>query len=269
MNAEISMPDAMIASADDLDLSVVLPCHNEEPCLESVISEIDTVLSTLNVTSEIVVVNDASEDGTLSVLRELVPFFPRLRHASHRVRCGQSAALVTAIHLARGASIVTLDGDGQNDPGDIPRLLEALRHADLVCGVRLERQDTWVRRASSRIGNAFRNAVTGDHIRDSGCAMRAARREMLSEVPVFDGLHRFLPTLMRLQGARVIEIGVNHRARVGGTSKYGVRNRLFRGIADCLAILWWRRRAVLVDRISLWEPTVPALAPSDGSKLAS
>jgi len=163
-----------------------------------------------------------------------------LRHAG---RCGQSAALATGLRAARGAVVLTLDADGQNDPADLPRLIEALAGgADAACGVRARRHDTWVRRASSRIGNGFRDVVTGVRVRDAGCALRALRRECLAELPVFDGLHRFIPTLLRLQGFHVVQVPVGHRPRRAGVSKYGIGNRLLRGIVDCLAMRWFARR---------------------------
>ncbi|CAB1055654.1 Glycosyl transferase, group 2 family [Olavius sp. associated proteobacterium Delta 1] len=148
------------------------------------------------------------------------------------------------------AWVVTMDADQQNDPADIPTLLEASKEADAVCGIRQNRQDDWVRRISSRIANGFRNWVTQDDIADAGCTFRAVRRVALGEIPVFKGMHRFLPTLLRLQGFKVIEIPVNHRPRTRGESKYGVRNRLFRGLIDCFAILWFRKRCFPANRFS-------------------
>jgi hypothetical protein len=141
-----------------------------------------------------------------------------------------------------------MDADQQNDPADIPALLAAPKDADAVCGIRRQREDDWVKRISSRVANGFRNRVTKDTISDAGCTFRALRREALREIPVFNGMHRFLPTLMRLQGFTVVEIGVNHRPRTLGESKYGVGNRMFRGLVDCFAILWWRKRCLPTKR---------------------
>jgi hypothetical protein len=143
-----------------------------------------------------------------------------------------------------------MDADGQNDPSDIPRLLAGLARADAVCGIRRHRQDAWVKRVSSRIANRFRNAITREHITDAGCAYRALRRSVLTEIPVFNGMHRFLPTLLRMQGYHVIELDVNHRPRHAGVSKYGVNNRLWRGLVDCIAIRWLQSRAVPGHRVT-------------------
>jgi hypothetical protein len=141
-----------------------------------------------------------------------------------------------------------MDADQQNDPADIPALMEASKNADAVCGVRKQREDDWVKRISSKIANGFRNRVTKDVIADAGCTFRILRREALREIPVFNGMHRFLPTLLRLQGFTVAEIAVNHRPRTRGESKYGIGNRMFRGLVDCFAILWWRKRCFPAKR---------------------
>jgi glycosyltransferase involved in cell wall biosynthesis len=151
--------------------------------------------------------------------------------------------------VAKGEIVITMDADLQNDPADIPTLLEALTpEVDCVCGIRRTREDDFVKRISSRIANGFRNWITGDNIQDAGCTYRALRRNILGEMVVFNGMHRFIPTILRAQGCRVVEIKVNHRPRTKGVSKYGVGNRLWRGILDCLAIRWYRRRALAYGR---------------------
>jgi dolichol-phosphate mannosyltransferase len=146
--------------------------------------------------------------------------------------------------------VVTLDADGQNDPADIPALLAALRPGvDCVTGVRTQRQDSFVKRVSSRVANAYRNWITGDRVTDAGCTFRAVRRAALREVPVFNGLHRFLPTILRRQGFTVAELPVNHRPRTRGVSKYGVGNRLWRGLRDCFAMRWYAARVIPADRL--------------------
>ena len=231
-------------AAGGLELSVVLPCFNEAESLEALTVELDAVLEQLGAASEILYINDASTDDTLGVLQSLQQRYARVRILNHRVRAGQSAGQASGFRCARGTYVVTMDADGQNDPADMPRLLAALEQADAVCGIRRHRHDTWGRRMASRIANGFRNAVTRERITDAGCAYRALRREALAEVPVFNGMHRFLPTLLRMQGFRVIEIDVNHRPRRAGVSKYGINNRLWRGLADCIAIRWLQARAV-------------------------
>lgn len=231
------------------DVSVVLPCFNEAGNLGALVAELARVLDDLCVRAEVLFVDDASTDSSLETLRRLQRSEPRLRVLSHRINSGESAAQATGFRHSRGACVVTMDSDGQNDPADIPALLAALEDADVACGVRRRRLDDRVRRISSRVANTFRNAVTGDRIQDAGCTYRAIRREALQEVPVFNGMHRFLPTLLRLQGFRVVEVPVGHRPRRAGESKYGVHDRLWRGLFDCLAMLWWRRRVVPGARI--------------------
>jgi glycosyltransferase involved in cell wall biosynthesis len=212
-------------------------------------AELNTVLDRMGAASEILFVNDASTDHTLDVLRDLQQRYPRVGILNHQQRLGQSAGHASGFRHAHGDYIVTMDADGQNDPSDIPRLLAALASADAVCGIRRQRQDVWLKRVSSRIANGFRNAITREHITDAGCAYRALRRSALVELPVFNGMHRFLPTLLRMQGYRVVEIDVNHRPRHAGVSKYGINNRLWRGVLDCLAIRWLQSRAVPGQRV--------------------
>ncbi len=232
-----------------LEISVVLPCFNEAENVAELTAELNTVLDRIGSTSEILFVNDASTDRTLDVLKDLQPRYPRVHVINHRQRLGQSAGHASGFRLARGKCIVTMDADGQNDPADMPRLLAALEGADAVCGIRRQRQDVWLKRVSSRVANRVRNAITREHITDAGCAYRALRRSALAELPVFNGMHRFLPTLLRMQGYRVIEMDVNHRPRHAGVSKYGINNRLWRGLIDCVAIRWLQSRAVPGQRV--------------------
>ncbi|MFH0953103.1 MAG: glycosyltransferase family 2 protein [Verrucomicrobiota bacterium] len=235
-----------------LDLSVVIPVFNERDNLEPLLKELQQVLNRVGGSYEVLCIDDRSTDDSLQVLKSLQKDRPYLRVVGHRINSGESAAQATGFEHARGAVLITMDADQQNDPADIPALLEALRddvHA--VCGVRSVREDDWVKKLSSRIANGFRNAVTGDRVSDAGCTYRALRRTALHEIPVFNGMHRFLPTILRLQGYRVDEIKVNHRPRTRGKSKYGVGNRAWRGIVDCLAMRWFRTRCVRGDRASV------------------
>jgi dolichol-phosphate mannosyltransferase len=235
-------------------VSVVLPVFNERDNLGPVLAEISTTLHKAGHTFEILAVDDASTDDSAAVLQMLRSFHPELRILRHRRNCGQSAAFAAGFARARGDVVVMLDADGQNDPHDIPALLHALRPGvDCVTGVRRKRQDSAVKRFSSRIANAYRNWITGDQVTDAGCTFRAVRRTALRELPVFNGLHRFLPTILRRQGFTVIELPVNHRPRTRGVSKYGVGNRLWRGIRDCFAMRWYAARAIPADRL-LPEP---------------
>ena len=235
-------------------VSVVFPVYNEEENLRPLISELKGVLSRLNTSFEMICVDDCSTDASVPVIRELQLEHPELRLIRHSINSGESAGTATGFTHARGDIVITMDADQQNDPADIPALLKALEGFDGVCGVRRTREDDWVKRISSKVANAFRNWTTKDKIADAGCTFRALRRHALAEIPVFNGMHRFLPTLMRLQGFTVTEILVNHRPRTRGVSKYGLGNRMFRGLVDCLAIMWWRKRCVSAKRAQAEEP---------------
>jgi glycosyltransferase involved in cell wall biosynthesis len=225
-------------------LSVVVPLFDEEECVEPLHREIDAALGGLPGGLELILVDDGSRDGTLARLRDLADKDPRVRVFALDGRHGQTAALEAGFAAARGEVTATLDGDLQNDPSDIPRLLACLDRADVVNGVRTERRDSWVRRASSRIANGVRNRLTGETVTDVGCSMRVMRTVYLRRIKLFDGMHRFLPTLLRMEGARVMEVPVAHRPRRHGRSKYGIRNRLGRGIIDLFAVRWMQRRAL-------------------------
>jgi glycosyltransferase involved in cell wall biosynthesis len=231
-------------------VSVVLPCLDEAGNLVRLLDELREALARVGQPFEIVCVDDGSTDGTLEVLAAQARTDPALVVLRHARNCGQSAAFATGFRRARGELLITMDSDGQNDPADIPRLLAALEGADAVCGVRRRRQDDWVRRVSSRIGNGVRDLLTGIKVADAGCAFRVLRRGALDELPVFNGMHRFLPTILRLQGLEVREVEVGHRARTAGVSKYGIGNRALRGLVDCLAMRWYRRRVLPARRVA-------------------
>lgn len=238
-----------ISSSAAPTLSVVIPAFNEADNVIPLVEEVIAALVGIDGGFEVLVVDDASTDGTADVLRGMR--HGGLRPVFHRFNCGQSAAVASGFRAARGHWVATLDGDGQNDPADLPEMLQrALSEgADCVTGVRRRRQDNFVRRISSRVANRFRDWITGDRVTDSGCGVRVVRRTALAEVPVFNGMHRFLPTLLRGQGFSVIEHEVNHRERRAGVSKYGVGNRLWRGIRDCFGVRWYLRRAVRAERV--------------------
>ncbi len=230
-------------------LSVVIPAYNEEGNIIPLAEEIIAALGSLPGGFELILVDDASTDSTARIIEQFK--HPHVRGVFHRINCGQSAAVGSGFHVACGEWVGTLDGDGQNDPADLPAMLEkAIKdNVDCVTGVRRKRQDTFIRRFSSKAANGFRNWITGDQVSDSGCGIRVVRRSALREIPVFNGMHRFLPTLLRGQGFTVAETTVNHRERLRGTSKYGVHNRLWRGIRDCFGIRWYLKRAVRADRL--------------------
>jgi glycosyltransferase involved in cell wall biosynthesis len=231
--------------------SVVIPVFNEEANLEPLLNELAGVMQRLAKPFEVIAVDDCSTDGSLAALKRLRQSRPWLRIIRHRLNSGESAASLTGFRFARGEAVFSMDADQQNDPADIPMLLENLRpEIAAVCGVRRKREDDWVRKVSSRLANWFRNSLTGDQIADAGCTFRALRRTALADLPAFNGLHRFLPTILRYQGYQVVEVLVNHRARTRGQSKYGVHNRLWRGLRDCWAMRWYRARVLQGNRIA-------------------
>jgi glycosyltransferase involved in cell wall biosynthesis len=226
------------------DLSVVFPVYNEEENIPILLEEIRAALSPRPWTYEIVAVNDGSTDRSLEVLLAMRRDFPNLRILSFEKNSGQTAALDAAWRTARGTWVVSLDADLQNDPGDIPAMMERLQSSasDMVIGVRVNRQDTLARKIQSRIGNGVRNWITGDQITDTGCSLKLVSRQAVDRVKLYTGMHRFLPTLVRLEGFKVVEMPVSHRARRFGISKYGAMNRAARGLADCLAVRWMSSR---------------------------
>ncbi len=225
-------------------LSVVVPCHNEEGNVEALWAELRPVLEGLGREWEVIFVNDASTDGTLARLRALEAAFPNVRVVVHAVNLGESAAQLSGFAAARGEFIATMDADLQNDPADLPRLLGALGQAGAVCGVRPRRADTLAKRLSTRLANAFRNAILRDGILDAGCTYRVFRREALAQLIPFRGVHRFLPTLLKIHGWEVRQIPVTDRPRKSGVSKYGVGHRALVGLIDTLAVLWYQRRHI-------------------------
>jgi len=225
-------------------LSVVVPAYDEVENLPTLVAELTSVLAATGRSWELLLVDDGSRDGTGEAMEAAAAREPRIRVLRLERNAGQSAALAAGLVRARGDQVVTLDADLQNDPADIPALLHALERADVVSGVRATRNDTWVRRASSRIANGFRRAVLGDRVTDIGCSLKAYRREALADLPMFVGVHRFLPALCGFRGARVVEVPVRHRARTHGKSKYGVGNRLWRGLHDLVGVSWLKRRLV-------------------------
>ena len=229
---------------DGIELSLVIPAYNEEETIEECVREADQVLVRLGKRYEIVVVDDGSTDGTFGRLRALKEKVPALRAIRYRENRGQTTAMAAGFENARGDIVVTIDADMQNDPTDIVRLLEKMDEWDVVCGVREKRQDSFVRKASSLIANSVRNRLTRENIHDVGCTLRAYRRTFLRRIKLFEGMHRFLPTLLRLEGARIVEIPVRHRPRLKGRNKYGVGNRLFKGLRDLSAVRWMQARYI-------------------------
>ncbi|MGA7615461.1 MAG: glycosyltransferase family 2 protein [Thermoanaerobaculia bacterium] len=234
---------------NQLDLSVVFPVFNEEENLPILVQEIRDALHGRGVQYEMIAIDDGSADRSLDVLRSLRDENPNLRILSFSKNMGQTAALDAGWRAARGRLVVSLDADLQNDPADIPRMLDELeaKSADMIIGVRVNRQDTRMRKLQSKIGNGVRNWITRDQITDTGCSLKLVKREAVQRIRLFTGMHRFLPTLVRLEGFRVLEMPVNHRPRRFGQSKYGALNRAFRGLADCFAVRWMSKRVFIYD----------------------
>jgi glycosyltransferase involved in cell wall biosynthesis len=226
-------------------ISVVIPVFDEEESIEPLHRELDAALARVAGGVEIVFVDDGSRDASPARLRAAAAKDARVRVVEMDGNQGQSAAFAAGFAAARGEIVVTLDADLQNDPADIPRLLAVMdaESADVVNGVRAERRDTLVRRVSSRVANATRNWITDDSVTDVGCSLRAMRSVHAKRVRMLRNMHRFLPTLLRLEGAtKIVEIPVAHRPRRHGTSKYGLGNRLWVGIADLFGVRWMQAR---------------------------
>jgi dolichol-phosphate mannosyltransferase len=226
------------------DLSVVIPVYNEEASLSPLWAELRGVLESLGLAFEVVFVDDGSRDRSAEIIRALRETDQRVRLVRLKANCGETAATDAGFKAARGARVVVMDADLQNDPGDIPMLLSHLDQWDAVTGWRVDRAagDNLVRRLSSRVANRIRNWVSDETIQDSGCTFRAFRRECLRELVLYRGFHRFIPTLLKMRGYRVIEVPVRHHPRRFGRSKYGVLNRALVAFADLLVIRWMNAR---------------------------
>lgn len=229
-------------AAPAVGISLVVPVYNERDNLPVLHGEISEVLKPLGDAYEILFVDDGSTDGSDRMLRDLRAADPHVRVVTFARNAGQSAAMDAGFKSARGMVVVTLDADLQNDPKDVPRLLDALAGWDAVVGVRRKRQDSLVRRVSSRVANYVRNRLSDETITDTGCSLKAFRRPALQRLVLYDGMHRFLPTLLKMEGFRVREIPVGHRPRRHGESKYGIGNRLLPSFMDLLAVRWMKRR---------------------------
>lgn len=222
--------------------SVVIPLKNEEGNIADLIAEIEPVMKRLGERWELLCIDDGSTDQTGEILTGLLPQKPFLRVIRFDKNYGQSAAFDAGFRNACGEWVITLDGDLQNDPADIPKLLEACSTHDLICGSRVNRQDPWHKKITSRLANWIRKKLCGDTVNDTGCSLKVYRTKCLSRIKMFKGMHRFLPALFSIEGFRVIEIPVNHRKRTQGHTKYNLFNRSFNTIADMMAVRWMRKR---------------------------
>jgi glycosyltransferase involved in cell wall biosynthesis len=227
-------------------LSVIIPVYNEEDNLEPLWAELVLVLERLGEEFEVIFVDDGSQDRSAEIIRSLREADPRVRLVRFKANAGESAATDAGFRAARGHWVVTMDADLQNDPADVPRLLADLDRWDAVTGWRVNRAsgDPLPKRIASRVANRIRNWVSDEAIADSGCTFRAFRRECLRGLVLYRGFHRFIPTLLRMRGYRVIEVPVSHRPRRFGRSKYGIRNRAIAAFGDLLAVRWMKSRAL-------------------------
>ena len=226
-------------------VSLVIPAKDEADNLPRLLDEVERALAGIDY--ECLVVDDGSTDATWSILVDRAAANPRLRPLHHDQGAGQSTSVWQAANVAHGQWLATMDGDGQNDPADIPRMLARAQQGDvtMVAGHRVTRRDDWLKRLSSKVANRVRSAVLGDETPDTGCGLKVLRREAFLALPYFDHMHRFLPALVKAQGGRCVSVPVGHRPRVAGESHYTLNNRLWVGLVDMVGVLWLRHRSKL------------------------
>jgi len=233
-----------MVNSKPIEISVVVPVYNEEENVPILVPKLLEVLKGLHKTYEVIFVDDGSSDGSGGVLRGMAAQYPSIRILRFKANRGLSAALLAGMREARGDILVTLDSDLQNDPADIPKLLQELDHYDMATGWRQKREDPWRKRISSKIGNTVRNRLSGEIIQDSACTLRALKKECIKDIWVFNGMHRFLSTLVKMKGYRIIEVPVSHHPRRFGKSKYNIRNRMVRSFVDLLVVRWMKHRRI-------------------------
>lgn len=241
--------------------SVVVPFFDEEANAPSLLAEIEATMDALAAPWELLMVDDGSRDGTGSQLAAAAARRPELRHMRLPVNRGQAVALDAGLRRARGEILITLDGDGQNDPADIPALLARLESADMVTGIRVGRQDSWLRKAMSRLANAVRGRLLGDGMQDSGCALKVFRAEVVDSFLPMRTLYSFMPALARAGGFRLAEHPVRHRPRGGGRSSYGLGAFLWRPALDLLGVWWLRHRTFARRGVEVQEMPRPSSPP--------
>jgi glycosyltransferase involved in cell wall biosynthesis len=242
------------------EISVVIPCHNEEPNLRPLVKAITQALHPLGKNWEIIITDDYSTDNSWDVIKQLAREDPRIRGQRLATQMGQSAALWAGMKAARGSIIITMDADLQNDPSDIPAFLQALKNYDCVCGSRVRARtqgDNLVRVLASKIANWIRNKITKETVSDAGCCFRAFKRECIRDLKFFHGMHRFFPTLVKIEGFSVTEIPIRHHPRRAGKAHYGILNRLFASTWDLFAIRWMQKRMFPIRVAERTEDTPP------------
>jgi len=250
-----------------LSLSVVVPVFNEIENLDKLCSKIAEVMNQLNPEFwEVVLVNDGSRDGSGEWLAAYCETNPHFRVVHFHQNQGQTAAFDAGFHTAEGEFLVTMDADLQNDPADIPLLLKLMKDGiGAVCGVRVKRRDNWVRRLFSKTANAIRNLISGDNITDTGCSLKLFRTACFKRMPMFEGMHRFFPTLVKMEGYEVLEVAVGHHPRFAGESKYGVWNRIFRSFGDLLAVRWMKMRKLRYVSMDTPNPELSTVAATESN----
>jgi dolichol-phosphate mannosyltransferase len=230
-------------------ISIVVPVYNEEENLPLLAEGIFSAMLNSREEFEVILIDDGSIDRSLTVMRDLRDTYPQIRIIKFERNCGQSAAFDRGFKAAKGDIVVTLDADLQNDPDDIPMLLEKLKDCDMVYGWRRKRRDPLLKLISSKIANCIRNKLSGESIKDTGCSLKAYRKDCLNNLKLYNGMHRFLPTLVSLEGFKVSEIEVSHHPRKYGKSKYNVRKRLIWPFLDLMAVSWMKKRYLRYE----WE----------------
>ncbi len=225
------------------ELSLVIPVYNEQDNLRKLMQEIDTALKPLDIPYEVIFVDDGSTDASLEVLKEISTIYPKAKYISFEQNRGQSAAFCAGFDEAKASRVATMDADLQNDPADLPAMLNLYKEGhQMVIGWRMKRKDVFIKRIASKIANAIRNRLTRESVKDTGCSLKIMDTEMVRSIPRFNGMHRFLPTLMKMQGASVAEVKVNHRPRHQGESKYGTLDRAIAGGYDLFGVRWIQSR---------------------------
>jgi len=228
-------------------ISYVIPVFDEEENIPELYAQILSVSEKINSEFEIIFVDDCSRDTSLSIIKDLSTKDERVKYVAFAVNTGQSAAMYAGFQYASGDVIITMDADLQNDPADIPEMLKYYGEYDMVTGWRFNRKDTNAKKLASKFGNKIRNSIIKDNVHDTGCSLKVMRASMLKKVKMYKGLHRFLPAMMQMEGAKVKEVKVNHRARVHGVSKYTNMKRAKEALYDLISVRWMQKRYLKIQ----------------------